>query len=228
MRRILVLLAVFGTTFLAGSSASGGATPALTNHLLVPAAAEFFGSTCAHTPYPPLVDTQCDDIFVLYFRESAPSTIHIAPWALFVNHHVVVQHPDGSDTVLLDTSGYVENPEGSFDEMTFATASVRGSLPMSDGSTAEVDLTWDMAEAELQHGGNDSSYNVVKGIDRHFSDRCLTVNSFAHQQWRAGAPGEISGSIVGRNVEYWDRPEYEPFIAGRSVYTFVYAQHGGC
>src|SRR4051794_8457407 len=208
MRRLVVLVSLFAATLLGGSSASGGATPAVTFHVLVPAAAEFFGSTCEGKPYPPPIDTYCDDIYVIYYRESEPSTIRTAQWGLDVHHVVVVQHPDGSTTDLVDTFGTLVNPEGSFDQKTFAAAAVRGSVSMSDGSTAEVDLTWDMADAELHHGGNDSSFNVVKGIDRHFSNQCLTVNSFAHQQWRAGSPGQITGSIIGRNVDFWARPDY--------------------
>ena len=223
---VLLLSASAAAAQTSASAASSGSAPAFTFHLKVPAAAEFFGTSCPNEW--PAIDTRCEDIGVLYYRESEPSTLRNAQWSVFVHHQAVVLHPDRTVTGLFDIGGILENPQGTFDEKTFTFASVHGSVPMSDGSTADIDLTWDMAAAQLNHGGNDSLFNVINGINRHYADRCLTVNSLAHQQWRAGAPGQITGSIMGTNVEEWDRPEFEPLIAGRSVFTFVYVEHGGC
>lgn len=228
MRHFLTLIALLVALGLGTAPGAGADGSALTFHTLVPAAAEFLGDTCFHGVYPPVADRTCEEIYVIFYRESEPSTLHDAGWGVDVQHDIFVQHPDAPDTVLLNIYGTLDSPQGSFDEKKFTSAAVRGSVPMSDGSVADVNLTWDMAAAPLQYGGNDSAHSIANGIDRHVATRCLTVNDFAQQQWRSGAPGKITGSIIGTDVESWDRPDGEPFIAGRSHFTFIYVEHGGC
>jgi hypothetical protein len=107
-------------------------------------------------------------------------------------------------------------------------ASVVGDVPMNDGTTLHIDLTWDMTAVPLEHGGNNSLYNVELGIGGHFADRCNTLNQLAHQQWRAGEPGQITGSIGGTHVQSMPHLRNDPFTAGRSVFTVTEAVHGGC
>ena len=195
----------------------------------VPAIARFFASTCPFTDELPETDTVCEDVIVLYLRESSPSTLRDAPWLLQVVNNAVVLHPDGTVTELFSGFGELENPEGSFDLKTFATASrSRHCSTLSDGREVEVDVSWDMRSVPLQHGGNDSLYNVEFGIDRHYADRCLTLNQLAHQQWRAGAPGTITGTAAGLDVGDLYLMPNDPFLAGRSVLTYVEVAHGGC
>jgi hypothetical protein len=212
------------------STASAG--PAFTQHLKVPAAAEFFGSTCSiafeEEAPPPSSDLTCEFFYVLYFRESEPSSLRDAPWGLYVQHFADVLHPDGTGDNLFFADGLIDDPQGSFDLKHYTSAAVQGIVPLSDGEEIAVDLAWDMAAAELQHGGNNSAFNIFNEIDRHFADRCHTLNQLAHQQYRSGEPGQISGSIDGVNVDDLFRPSGEPFIAGRSVFTYVDVAHGGC
>ena len=226
MRRLVTAIT---TAVLAVSIAPPGmAAPATTAHLKVPAAARVEASTCPFTDEVVESDTFCQDVFVLYFREGEPSSLRAAQWTLFVVSDGVVLHPDGTVTELFHGEGAVENPTGSFDLKRFASAAVRATVPLSDGRNVDVDLAWDMSAVPLNHGGNDSLYNVEFGIDRHFADRCLTLNQLAHQQWRAGAPGVIAGTVAGLDVQALFLNETDPFLAGRSVFTFVEVPHGGC
>jgi hypothetical protein len=207
---------------------AAGNSQAETYHLLVPAAAELVSSTCPFGDWTPEIDTNCEDWYVLYFREGEPSSLRDQPWILFVTHALGIVHPDGTYSSLFDTYGQIENPQGSFDENQYSYATVNGTVQMSDGSELTIDLTWDMTLAELHHGGNNSAYNLINGFDRLYNDRCLTLVQLAHQQWRYGVPGQISGSIGDVDVQSMTLPWWEPFIAGRSVFTYVVSEHGGC
>jgi len=224
---VLLILMITVVTLATPARAAGSAR-ATTFHLHVPAVAELLASTCPWGEWVPETDTICEDLYILYFREGQPFELREQPWRLFVNRVNFIAHPDSTGTLLTETWGLIEDPQGSFDLKKYTYAQVSGTVPMSDGSEVVVNLTWDMALAELHHGGNNSAYNVINGIDRHYNDRCLTLIQSAHQQWREGAPGQISGSVGGVDVQSLLLPSFEPFIAGRSVYTYVTAEHGGC
>jgi hypothetical protein len=185
-------------------------------------------STCPFTDEPPAQDTFCHDWIIVYGREASPRELRDAPWALFAFHSTFTWHADGSFTPASEGFGVAFDPIGTFDEKRYTTATVSGTVPTSDGGQVAVDLAWDMSLAELNHGGNNSAFNVVNGIDRHVNDRCLTLIHNAHQQWRSGPPGVISGTIDGHDVDSLYRPDFEPFIAGRSHFTVVTVEHGGC
>lgn len=226
MRRIalfLVLASILSTLVPAAAAA-----PATTVHVKVEAVARFFGSTCPFTDDLPESDTVCEDIIVLYFREAEPSTLRDAPWRLVVENNAVILHPDGEVTDLFSGVGVLEDPQGSFDLKTFATASVKGTVTLSDGREVDVDVAWDMSSVPLEHGGNDSLFNIEFGIDRHFADPCLTRIQLAHQQWRAGAPGQLTGTAAGLDVQDLYLMPNDPFIAGRSHFVYVDVEHGGC
>jgi hypothetical protein len=228
-RSIIVFLILLITIVaLAPPAQAAGSAQATTFHLHVPAAAELLVSTCPWGDWVPEIDTVCEDSYILYFREGQAFELREQPWRLYVNRTTFIAHPDGTGTLLNEVWGLIENPQGSFDSKKYTYAQVSGTVPMSDGSEFVVDLRWNMALAELHHGGNNSLFNVVNGIDRHYNDRCLTLIQSAHQQWRVGAPGQISGSIGGVDVQSLNLAPFEPFIAGRSVYTYVTAEHGGC
>ena len=203
-------------------------SPATTFHQKVPAVARVYTSTCLDLEEPPAVDTECEDWFAIYSLESEPRSLRDAPWVLAVNHAAATLHPDGTATEHFDLQGVVENPTGTFDLDRYTFAEVSAAVPMSDGSVIDVHLHWDMAAAPLHHGGNDSLYNVENGFDRQYADRCLTLVQLAHQQWRAGPQGVISGSLGGVDVQSLTIGHNDPFIAGRSVFTYVEAAHRGC
>ena len=85
-----------------------------------------------------------------------------------------------------------------------------------------------MRSVPLQHGGNDSLYNVEFGIDRHYADRCLTLNQLAHQQWRAGAPGTITGTAAGLDVGDLYLMPNDPFLARPLGLNLCRGRLGGC
>jgi hypothetical protein len=227
MRRLGALLMVLLAAFLV-SPAAVAAPAAETFHLKVDGVARWFGSTCADVVEPVAVVTECEDLFVLYFREAPAQDLREAPWVLLIQHGAATLYPDGTVDEHYDVVGEVENPEGSFDLKRFAFANVSATVPMSDGSELDVDLAWDMSSVALQHGGNDSLYNVEFGIDRHEADRCFTLNQLAHQQWRSGEPGQITGTVGDVDVQSIPHLANDPFTAGRSVFTVTATDHGGC
>jgi hypothetical protein len=226
MRRALAVVIAFGALVALPSTAI--AATATTFHLKVPAVARVFASTCLELEVPPAVDTHCEDWVALYFREEEPNALRDAPWVLSVAHSAATLHPDGTETVHFDAVGFVENPIGAFDLKRYTFAQVSAAVPMSDGSVFDVHLRWNMADAPLHHGGNVSLFNVEFGIDRHYVDRCVTLINLAHQQWRAGPPGVITGSFAGVDVQSIPLASNEPFIAGRSLFTYAEVAHGEC
>jgi hypothetical protein len=209
---------------IASPSAPVKAANATIYHEFVPAGAELSGNNCPQVT--PQTDTQCEDFYVLYWLGGLQqSDVH---WGLFVRHAVAIFHPDGTVTDLSESDGFLENPHGTFDMNKYTYAQVNGSVPMSDGSAINVDLTWDMGLAELHHGGNNSAYNLNNGITRHYASPCLTLNQIDHQQWRAGAPGMVTGTIGGIVAQSLTMYPDEPFIEGRNHWTYVSVTHGGC
>ncbi len=94
------------------------------------------------------------------------------------------------------TSGVGSDPQN---ERRLRFASVRASVPMADGSTADVDVTWDGSDAPLQVAGNSGTYHFNNGIDRHVVDRCFTTNNNFQQTHRAGPEVAIDGTDVQTN-----------------------------
>lgn len=204
------------------------AAQADTFHLYVDGVAQVYMSTCPLDGWIPDTVTVCDDWYIQYFREGQPSAMREQPWILLVQHGTLLVHPDGTFTVVHDRSGQIENPQGSFDSKKYAAAYVTGSVTMSDGTELAVDLTWDMSLAKLHHSGNNGPFLDGSGLARHYADRCFTLVQNAHQQWRGAAPGRISGVVEGVDVQSRYLAPTEPFVAGKSVFTFVAVTHGGC
>ena len=77
-----------------------------------------------------------------------------------------------------------------------SAASVKGSISMSDGSTADLDVRWQAITGRIV-SGNDGQFNQDLGIPRHAVDRCFTFNSIAHQKLRYA---EMTGSLNGAAI----------------------------
>jgi hypothetical protein len=202
-----------------------GASVEFAFHVRQTGVAEVFGSTCPFGDVTFTKDTHCEDWIVLYFKEGA-GTDPRPPWDLYLEHDAEIVHPDGTFDPIFHSTGEVENPEGIFDAVHLTSASVQASVPMSDGSQAEVDLTWDGTAVPIQVAGNDGPNDLAQGIAPHYVDRCITFIRLAHQMYRAHTA--VSGAMFGLDphaIPYL--ANFDPFLA-RGEFTYVLADHGSC
>ena len=203
---------------------AGGAE---TFHYTVDGVAEIAGSTCPFGDWTPSVATACEDWIALLYRTSpSPRQHNRVPWRLELTRASVVVHPGGDVDVVWEAYGIAEDVEATFDERHLRFATVRAAVPMSDGTTRNVDLAWDGSGTRLRTDGNDGPFNQANGIDRHYVDRCFTANDHAHQTYRANvaATGTIDGTSVAA-MPYLAR--FDPFL-GRGHFDVVIVRHGGC
>jgi hypothetical protein len=197
-----------------------------TETIKVAGAAVVFASTCPFTEELPTQTLDCWDWQVTLFKEGTPAQIRSADWGveLFVAHYLL--NPDGFVDVIHETDGVTFDLESvSFDTLHLTTASVRASIPMSDGTVRLVDLTWDGSDVPRSVAGNYGPFSINNELPRHYSDQCFTFNFHSHQTYRAEV--EIDGVIDGVDVDsmpYFNR--FDPFIS-RAVFTAVEAEHGG-
>lgn len=227
VRRCGAVLAV-GAWVLLSMVTPSYAANAETFHYTVDGVAAVQGSTCPFGVWP-AEDTECEDWLALLYRSTPGSPQHHnrTPWRLELVRARVLVHPNQTVEVLSEAFGIAEQlDEVTFDERRLVFASVQASVPMSDGSTRDVALSWDGKNSPLRTDGNNGPYNQGNGIDRHHVDRCITANAHAHQTYRANVVA--TGTIDGTGVE--DLPylaPFDPFI-GRGHFNFVFVRHGGC
>jgi hypothetical protein len=223
--RVVAAVAIFCGVFVAAPQSSAGNAEHF--HETVDAAAEIFGSTCPFGDWVPAEDTVCEDWIALLFRATnEPQQHNRMPLGLELTRALSLVHPDGSVDTIAEVTGTAEGVDATFDEKHLRSASVRTWVPMSDGSTRWVDVSWDGSDSQLRTDGNNGPFNQVRGISRHHVDRCLTVNIHSHQTYRANV--QASGTVDGTAVE--DMPYQAPFdpFLGRGHFTVVVASHGGC
>jgi hypothetical protein len=226
--RRLAVMAVLSTSVMA-TTAPAQATNVESFHLLVTGVAYVLASTCPFDP-PPAPETVCDDFFVVYSQEGHPNEqVRRQPWSLFIDSSRYVFHgPDEPVTVLRARTGQLEGVSGFVDTTHLLTAVVATSVPMSDGSTFEIDLHWDMSGSRFQVAGTDGPIQEP-GFPwgSHFVSRCTTENWHAHQTWREG--GQITGNLDGTDAASLSLPDFFPSFVGRGVFTINISSHGpGC
>lgn len=198
-----------------------------TFHYTVDGVAEVVGSTCPFGDWTPSVATACEDWVALLYRTSpTPGQHNRVPWRLELIRAGVVVHPNGDVDVVWEAYGIGEDIEATFDERHLRFATVRASVPMSDGSTRHVDLAWDGSATPLRTDGNHGPFNQANDVDRHYVDRCYTMNAHAHQTYRANvaATGTIDGTAVD---DFPYLAQFDPFL-GRGHFNVVFVRHGGC
>jgi hypothetical protein len=219
----LATLVICVSTFVFGTASATGGSRAQTAHFQIDGAAVLQGSTCPFGDWTPTEDTECEDWLAVFYKESAPRQHNRAPWQLQLVRARVIVRPDSVE-MLEFAEGVTDVLEGSFDERHLLSASVRATIPMSDGSTRAVDLAWDGSSAPLQVAGNNGPFNISNGFPRHYVDRCFTFNRNTHQTYRANV--DITGTIDGTD------PSTLPFIApfdpfiSRGSFVLVLADHG--
>ena len=194
---------------------------------IIDAAAVFQTSTCPFGDWTPMVDTECEDWFVLLYRATPDARQHNrSPLRVEYRHGRVVVHPDLTVDVLEEQHGDTADLVGSFDEIHLLGASVRATVPMDDGSRRVIDLVWDGRSSPRRTAGNDGPFNQSSGTPRHYVDRCITFNAHAHQTYRANTA--ITGVVDGIDVDEFPYvAPFDPFIS-RGRFTVVIVTHGGC
>jgi hypothetical protein len=200
---------------------------AITFHVHVPYVAEFRASTCPWEEGAVPDGTICDESYGILFLEYLPQDSQNPHWGFFLSTWKTIV---GAFYDYDFANGLVLDPTHTYDTKTFATASVSASVPMDDGSTIAVDLAWDLSNAPLQVSGNTGPYQSGNEIDWHMFDGCATLNTIAHQRYRFGADGMLTGTLGAVDVEtlFEGAIGFEPFMAGGSIYTYVTAPHGDC
>jgi hypothetical protein len=175
------------------------------------------------------VDTPCTGIFVFYVREDSPDGFdnefpngragaQFAVGAGIVN--LVAR--DGEIRVLSEVFGLTFMNTGTYDAQHLDFASVQAAIPMSDGSTFEVDLRWS-ADQPRDLFGNDGPVSEGEGFPAtHFRTQCLTANYLDHQKFRHAT---VAGTLGGvPTTEY--ASQNAAIINGWFHWTEVV--HGNC
>jgi hypothetical protein len=92
-----------------------------------------------------------------------------------------------------------------YDRQHLAFASVKTQIPLTDGTTADVDFHW-TAISDRSVYGNDGIALGDFGLIRHYVDKCSTQVNQAHQKFRVA---EMTGTLNGAPVH-----TYSSFPAG--------------
>jgi len=192
--------------------------------------ANLFADTCPLSN--PDVDTACTAYVVFYSREDLPEGGLLPPdvpggraKALFnaiAEIDDVVVHPDGTADGSVRAFGILFDANGTYDKTPLSGASVVASVPMSDGSTFDLDVQW-VADGTIMKSGNDGPESEEEGFPAlRFHDACTTANFNDHQRF---ALATISGTIGGINVESFG------FRAGaifNNWFHWTIVTHGNC
>ena len=148
------------------------------------------------------VDTPCTGIVVFYGREDLPNPLPDtefpagragAQFYAAVAIANLIAH-DGEVEVISEVFGHTFTNTGTYDAQHLAFATVQAAIPLSDGSTFDVDLRWS-AEEPRQLFGNDGPLSEGSSLPAtHFRTECLTANYLDHQKVRVGtATGTLDG-----------------------------------
>jgi hypothetical protein len=231
MRRLLMPLALAGVLLAlvpAAATAQSAATVARVN--VEGFATANFGDCPVSEPWP--LGTACRDSIVSLFREvvafdGGSVALGNQPWIVTLDQLTATQTAGGiveSDFA----SGVVENPTSvAFDTQHLSFASVRAQIPMSDGSNADIDLSWEPTSARVVFG-NDGHVNADFGIPRHDVGPCFTFNSNAHEKIRVA---EMTGTLNGAKVQSYpltDPDDPPAFIEGPNRFSLIDVTKARC
>ena len=154
------------------------------------------------------VDTACVAYTIFYAREGLPQVSKPDPTVpdgraktpFYASASIVdvVLHPDGSADESLRASGYTFDNTGTYDKAHLSAASVVASIPMSDGSTFDVNVLWAADGAAAKYGNSGPESEQVGFPARAIRDSCTTANFLDHQKNRDAAS---SGTIGGMDLD---------------------------
>lgn len=139
----------------------------------------------AEAPQDPLV---CHEVVLTAFRVGTNETTIAPPkasWVLIVLRHTLSFPGGGGEPTESDVvEGFSEDPVVTFDQQHLSAARVvADDVPMTDGSTLDVDATW-TATSDRLHYGNDGPAIAEGGLVHHLKGGCLNSVNQAHQKYR--------------------------------------------
>lgn len=209
------------------------AAPVVPFHLLIDFSAEHFVSTCPVTPWEPLSFTVCDDWYMNLAQEGVPPGQRAAPLRMYVFHHVWTAFPAGTGEVSF-AQGFGEVADGDADTIHLTTAWEHASIPMDDGTSADINLAWDMSSALFHSSGPLGPDALNNFPEWHTVGACFVQNIIHTQHWRAG--GVVTGTIGGVDISAWHYTGVlltpfgemsEPILSSGS-FEYIYVPQGGC
>ncbi len=230
-RRLLIALAVAGLVSAlvpAAVAAQSAASVARVN--VEGVAVANFGDCPLSEPWP--LGTVCRDSNIQLFREvvafdGGSVALTNQPWIVTLLQLTATQTAGGiveSDFAF----GVVENPPSvAFDTQHLSFASVSAQIPMSDGSTADIDVSWEPTSERVVFG-NDGHLNADLGLPRHDVGPCFTFNSNAHEKIRVA---EMTGTLNGAAVQSYPltAPDDPPaFIEGPNHFVIIDVTKASC
>jgi hypothetical protein len=187
----------------------------------------FFGNCPDVDPLPP--GTVCRDAQLAVFREGVaigggtvapPKT----PWFVTVFQYTVEIEPNG-DAVLTDERfgfRFLDPTAVTYDREHLAFASLQTQIPMTDGTTVDVDFRWQAISTRLVFGNDGPSLGDF-GRVRKFVDKCSTQVNQGHQKFRVAA---MTGTFDGAAVQSYESSP-SAFISFNH-FVFIDVEHGGC
>lgn len=174
--------------------------------------------------------TVCRETHVEMFRENGATDggpIGPTQWDVLVEQYTlefVSDDPNVEPIGPIDYAvGAIDNPTVTFDDIHLDSATLTASVPMSDGTTANVHAVWKPTSARQVYG-NDGPFLAGNDTPRHLNDDCVTANTNAHQKVRFAA---VTGALNDASFQsYGDFP-----FAGwlqTAKFLLLSTTHGSC
>jgi hypothetical protein len=207
-------------------SSPASAAPTSVQRFMVAGYAFAAFGDCPDVVEPP-PGTVCTDALIQIAREAVAidggglSAVN-TPWSAFLQEATLTFQATGDPVATDERFGFVpsiDDASVTYDRQHLAFASVRTDIPMSDGSTVAVDLSW-QAISDRMVFGNDGPSLADFGLVRHSVDRCTTQVNQAHQKFRIAA---MTGTLDGDSVH-----SYQSFPAAFisfNHFVFIDATH---
>ncbi|MGN6798324.1 MAG: hypothetical protein ACTHKS_09250 [Gaiellaceae bacterium] len=174
--------------------------------------------------------TVCRETHVEMFRENGATDggpIGPSTWAVLVERYTlefVSDDPNVDPIGPIDYAvGAIDDPAVTFDDQHLDYATLAASVPMSDGTTADIHATWTPTSSR-QVFGNDGPYLAGHDTPRHFNEGCVTANTNAHQKVRLGI---ASGTLDGAPFQSYGDFPFAGWIQ-TAKFLLLTADHGGC
>ena len=174
--------------------------------------------------------TVCRETHVEMFRENGATDggpIGPSTWAVLVEQYTlefISDDPNVDPIGPIDYAvGAIDDPTVTFDDLHLNFATLTASVPMSDGTTANVPVVWTPTSARPVYG-NDGPYLAGHDTPRHFNDGCVTANANAHQKVRFGT---AAGTLDGVPFQSYDDFPFAGWFQ-TAKFLFLTAEHGHC
>lgn len=167
----------------------------------------------AEAPQDPLV---CHEVILTAYRVGSSDTTKAPPkatWVLEVVRHTLSFPGGGGEPAESDVvTGFTETPVVSFDQQHLSGAHlVADDVPMSDGSTLDVDATW-VATSDRLLDGNDGPATEEAGLVHHLKGDCLNAVNQAHQKYRLAHVHALLDGVPSDDISIFAFLAYNHFI----------------